>query len=253
MPDRLLRRDFGESPQETTLSTGALTAYPFITRAGDNFGCHRDNRGILRDKAFPGRSRPTIALISKWLEEYEATGLVELKDGWIYFTRWFKDNRFYGKLRPVAPMPAYMEPYMTEDQWGAADVVAFEEAIHKMGGGNGESRTVPYSPVQSGKVPSNLIKPNRIKPKEVYASGFPIDEFKKIYRECWKYAPSKEQGKRADTLWQQYGMKEMEAAMRFMGGKGHAFRWVGKKLKGEWRDAVGSADGKPGRHHVDED
>ncbi len=252
MPDRMIRSDFGETAEEMGLSLTAFLAYPFIQRAFDNFGCARDKRIVIKAKAFLIRSRPTLAEVDKYIEEYLAAGLVEITDGWIYITRWFKDNRFYGKLRPVAPMPKYMEEYMEAAQWESANRAAFENTAAALGARREAGGKVPDSPGLSRTVPPNRKKPNQTKSKLTKKKTWPHQkDFAAQFKSCWKATPSENQDLRGKEYFEKHGWAKLKAAMLRVGGD-YGFRSVGNVLNGEWDHSRGGKD-KPGRQHVDEE
>ncbi len=252
MPDRYLKGDFGEAEKERELSPAALGAYTFITRAADNFGCARYNLPIVKAKAFPARTRPTVEQIEQYMHEYVQADLVEIKDGWFYFTRWFRDNRFYGKLRPIAPMPPYMEAHMKSEEWSTSDAAAFERARMAMGAKMETSGIVPDSPGQSRRVRPNLIKSNLTKSKVKAVPTWPHQEdFQKLFKACWSRKPSDEQDRRGKEWCTKHGWDKLKAAMKQIGGD-YGFQYVGQVLRGDWNQSRGRGD-KPGRHHVDEE
>ena len=252
MPDRLLKADFGADEKELELSPPALGAYPFLMRAFDNFGCARYNLPIMKAKAFPARTRPTVDEIEKYMHEYLKAELIEIGDGWAYLTRWFRDNRFYGKLRPIAPMPKYMAPHMSEQEWAVSDPVAFDRAALAMGAKKEASAIIPHSPGQSRRVRPNKkqSKAKQSKAKEV-ATWPHQEDFMKLFKSCWSRKASDEQDRRGKEWCAKYGWDKLKAAMKTIGGD-YGFQYVGNVLRGEWNQGRGR-EGKPGRHHVDED
>ncbi len=246
MPDRILRSDFGEDEAELELTLASLGAYTFITRANDNFGCCKDNKKIIRAKAFPGRSRPTLSEIERFFEEFaeaDLTDCYEAPDGtkWIFFKRHFRDNRFRSNLKPEASMPPCLKPHMKESQWQEAEVAAFEAL----------SSTALQAAADCGSVPPNIKESNLTKSKSKgkrLPQNFPLDDFKKLFRAGWKRAASDLQINRAKEWYVEHGWKALKKAMETVGGD-YGFQLVSKVLAGNWNQ--GKGDPQVDRHTVD--
>lgn len=259
MPDRILRADFGEDEKELQLSFAAMGAYTFAERALEQFGCCKDNRAIIRAKAFPGRSRPTQLEIDRAIDEYIALDLVERYQGpdgtwWLFFKRWFRDNRFRPGRKPVAPRPPCLAQVMTDDQWRSADPKKFEELTREgvelvSAASGGEARPAAAS---GGR---RRLKGKESKGKE--SKGLPDKEpwphfydFDKYYRHCYGVGPRGHQTSRARGMVEQHGWPKVKEAMGVIGGD-YAFRYVEKVLAGDWDRGKGKG-GAPTRHHVDD-
>lgn len=268
MKDTILRSDFGEDMKERELSFPALAAYPFIERAADNFGCVKDNRPIIRSHAFPARAHPTELQVSRIIDEYIKSGTVQKKGGWLFLTRWIKDNRIRAKLKPKGPLPPYLDKYMTEDEWYGDEVMPRIEKLAKAcremfdfslqvdwGGVKSHQRSLVLNgaaPRSPGLSKESKVKEKKVKEKKESLKGadnWPKNEFKSQFKHYWGHSPSPGQINRGEAMFREYGEEKLFEAMKRVGGD-YGFRSVMDVLTGKWDEPRGSK-GKDDRHDVD--
>jgi len=252
MPDRIIRKEYGEDPREAALSPEAYLAFPFLYRAADAFGCVKYNLQYIRDRAFAGRVAPTTKDLDRWVKEYIDNDLVIVYSTdlgeFLWIKTWFRDNYYPNRCKPSAPRPPVLEGLISEDKWIEGDPESFKKLFK-------DPRGLPGTPSESvsrGRDRGRDRDRGRGSDAPPDTGKFGTDFFN-LFLYCFKNKqPNGDQLHRAGELYKEFGWPKLKESMLAMRSGGYGWGIdganVAKYCRGDWdRPRGGSPSGKGGR------